>query len=96
MIFYGFGNYMGVYVINEDFYKTFDIRNRNSEIKGRLIEVAIVISLTALMHLDKFPYAMKSNSHIKINITRAILTNFLGGFLNTYGLYKVRKYLKKE
>ena len=48
------------------------------------------------MHLDKFPYAMKSNKHIKINIARAIITNFIGGFLNTYGLYKVRKYLKKN
>ena len=96
MAFYGFGNYMGVYIIDDDFYKTFDIRRRNKGIKWRLIEVALVLTLTSVMHLERFPFAMRSNRHIKINIIRSIVFNFLGGFLNTYGLYKARKFLKRS
>ena len=94
MVFYGYGNFIGVYIIDDEFYKTFDIRTRNKKIKGKIIEVALVLALTSVMHLEKFPFAMKTNRHIKVNIIRGIVFNFLGGFLNTYGLYKIRKYLK--
>lgn len=98
VIFYGFGNYMGVYFINDEFYKTFDIRynKKNKKIKWYLIEIAAILALTGVMHLDKYPKMLRTNEHILTNSIRSIIFNFLGGFMNTYGLYTTRKLLKKK